>query len=144
MPGPRCEIQFTNSSKVETLLKKFDRSVAILCHMEPASIVLNFLSSVVMGEDVIVTVKVKSVDPPQEVKNREGKVLKKQDCVVEDANGYGQVVLWVGDVGKMSEGGCYKLTGVTARSFRGANYLSVGKDCEIVDMEVHECSSGGG
>jgi hypothetical protein len=34
------------------------------------------LSNLVMGTDVTMTVKVKNVDPPQEVKNREGKVAR--------------------------------------------------------------------
>ena len=115
--GEGSEILLTDTSKVEGSPKKFDSSVALLCQKEPACVALNDLSSLVMGEDVTVTVKVKSVDPQQEVKNREGKVLKKQDCVVGDADGCGRVVLWEGDVGKMIEGQSHKLIGVMVRSF---------------------------
>ena len=132
--GGGSEILLTDTSKVEASPKKFDSTVALHCQKEPACVALNDLSSLVMGENVTVTVKVKSVDPPQEVKNREGKALKKQDCVVGDADGCSRVVLWEGDVGKMIEDESYKLIGVTVRSFRGVNYLSVGKDCEIVGV----------
>ena len=77
--GGGSEILLTDTSKVEASPKKFDSSVAVHCQKEPACVALNDLSSLVMGENVTVTVKVKSVDPPQEVKNREGKALKKQD-----------------------------------------------------------------
>ena len=124
----------TNSSKVEASPKKFS-GVDVAVHKELAMVRMNDVGTVKIDEVVTVTVKVISVDPPREVKNRDGKSLRKQDCVVGDCDGCGRVVLWEEDVGKMEEGRSYKLRGVTVRSYRGVAYLSVGKDCEILSVE---------
>ena len=128
-----CQVRASRGggSEILTLRRWKVHRKNLVAALLSACVALNDLSSLVMGEDVTVTVKVKSVDPPQKVKNTEGNVLKKQDCVVGDADGCGRVVLWVG---KMIKGESYKLIGVTVRSFRGVNYLSVGKDCEIVGV----------
>jgi ssDNA-binding replication factor A large subunit len=126
------EVLLNKLTQVAVSPKKFDTNAAVLFRKESASVGLNDLSSLVMDADVTVTVKVKSVDPVEEVKNRDGKVLKKQDCVVGDADGCGRLVLWEGDVGKVTEGGSYKLVRVTVKSFRDVNYLSVGQYCEIL------------
>ena len=68
------------------------------------------------------------MDPPEKVKNREVNVLQKQDCVVGDSDG---VVKWEGDVGKLKEGGCYRLVKVGVRCFCGAN---LGKGTEVVEV----------
>ena len=69
------------------------------------------------------------------MKNRNGTLLKKQDCVVGDSEGCGRVVVWEKDVGSIVEGGSYQLVGVAVRSFRGVNYLSVGADSEVVCVD---------
>ena len=96
---------------------------SLINHYCPLSKEASFydLGTLVVGEEVTLTVKVKSVDPPQDVKNREGTMLKKQDCIIGDVNGCGRMVVWEDDVGKMIEGGSYKHVGVTVRSFRGLN-----------------------
>ena len=132
--GGGSEILLTKSSKVEASPKKFS-GVDVAVRKEPAVIKMNDVSTVTIDQAVTVTVKVISVEPPQEVKNRDGKILKKQDCVVGDCDGCGRVVLWEEDVGNMEEGRSYKLKGVTVRSYRGADYLSVGKECEIMSVE---------
>ena len=78
---------------------------------------------------LLLTVKVKSVDPPEKVKTREG-----QDCVVGDCDGCCRVVLWEGDVGKLKEDGCYRLVKVFVRSYCGLNFLSVAKESEMDDI----------
>jgi hypothetical protein len=123
------EVLLNKLTQVAVSPKKFDTNAAVLFRKESASVGMN---SLVMDADVNVTVKVKSVDPVKEVKNRDGKVLKKQDCVVGDVDGCGRLVLWESDVGKVTEGGSYKLVRVTVKSFRDVNYLSVGQYCEIL------------
>jgi hypothetical protein len=64
---------------------------------------MNDLSSLVVKAQIIAKVKVKIVDAAETVKNREGKELEKQDCVVGDESGCSRIVLWE-DVGRLEEG----------------------------------------
>ena len=96
---------------------------------------MNDLCSLTANQQVTVTVKVKMADALEKVKNREGKELEKQDCVVGDSSACGQVVLWGRDVGCMVEGQSYRLVGVSIHSFRGVNVVSVGGDCKIEDVD---------
>ena len=76
-----------------------------VCVKEASVVSENDVYSLVIGENVTVTVKVKKVDPVEDVKNRDGKVLKKQDVVVGGADGCTKVVSWEDDIGKMEK--CY-------------------------------------
>ena len=120
--GGGTEIVLSSSSKVQNSPKKFPHAEAIVAK-ESAVVSLNDVSSLSMNEEATVTVKVKSVDPPEKVKTREGKLLNKQDCVVGDCDGCCRVVLWEGDVGKLKEDGCYRLVKVFVRSYRGLNFF---------------------
>ena len=135
--GVRCggsEIVLTSFSKVESLPKKFSGLETIVVK-EPAVVHVNDIPGLAGNEEVTVTVKVKSVDPPEEVKKRDGKSLQKQDCVVGDSDGCCRVVVWEGDVGKMKEEKTYKLVKVAVKSFRGVNFLSVGRESQIVMVD---------
>ena len=81
------------------------------------------------------TVKVKTADAPEKMKNCEGKELEKQDCMVGNSSACGRVVLCGRDAGGMVEGQSYRLVGVSIHSFRGVNFLSVGGDCKIEDVD---------
>ena len=93
----------------------------------------NDIKSMATNQRVTVTVKVKSVDPTERVKNRDGKELVKQDCVVVDSSGCTHVVVWEKDVGRLQEDSCYKLVGASVRTFRGVTYmyLSTGGECSM-------------
>ena len=95
--------------------------------------VLNDVCTISVDEKVTETMKVKSVDPPLDVQNKDGKSLKKQDCVVGDCDGVGRVVLWEDDVGNM-KGDCYELEGVMVKPYWGVNYSPVGKDSRVVNV----------
>ena len=56
------------------------------------------------------TVKVKKKEPVNKVKNREGKELKKQDCVVGDASGCTCVVVWERDVNRLKKTAVIRLS----------------------------------
>ena len=119
---------------MEASPKKFS-DVGVAVRKQPAVIAINDVGSITTDQKVTVTVKVLSVDPPQQVKTRDGKNLGKQDCVVGDSDGCGRVVLWEEDVGKLEEGTSYRLEGATVKSYRGVSYLSAGKNCVIASVE---------
>ena len=56
---------------------------------EKAIVHMDDLPSITVDQTVTVIVKVKNVGQLEEVKNRYGKMLKKQDCVVGDCKGCG-------------------------------------------------------
>ena len=143
--GGGSEIVLNSDSKVELSPKKFDGGVLVVHKDAADAIQMNDLSSLSVGQHVTVTVKVKTVEPVEKVKNRDGKELSKQDCVVGDSSACGRVVLWEQDVGRLEEGESYKLTSVSVRSYRGVSFLSVGGDCTIEGVsdigeiaELHE------
>lgn len=128
------EIVLGKVTKAQPLPKKFD-GAELVSEETPVVVEMNDLCSLTPSQRVTVTVKVKTVDALEKVKNREGKELEKRDCVVGDSSACGRVVLWERDVGRMVEGRSYRLVGVSVRSFRGTNFLSVGGDCKIEDVE---------
>ena len=65
------------------------------------------------------------------VGNSKGKVLRKQDCLVGNSKGCGRVVLWE-DVGRKA---ITKLCSVMVQSYRGIEYLSIGRDGEISSVD---------
>ena len=81
------------TSKVEASPKKFS-GVGMAVRKEPAVIRMNDVGNITVDQNVTVTVKVINVDLPQEAKNRDGKSLRKQDCVVGDCDGFEGVVVW--------------------------------------------------
>ena len=82
-----------------------------------------------------VTVKVEAINPSETVKNRHGKELKKQDCVVGDSTGCGRIVLWENDVDCLKEKQSYKWAGIGVRWFQGVNFLSVVDGCVISEAD---------
>ena len=82
-----------------------------------------------------ITVKVKTVDPSEKVRKRDGQMFKKQDCVVADSEGCCRVVLWEHDVGRLKEDECYRLEKMFVRSYREMNFLSIGKESEMVEVD---------
>ena len=128
------EIVLKQLTKVQPSPKKFNEA-GLVSREAPVAVEMNDLCSLTANQQVTVTVKVKTADAPEKVKNREGKELEKQDCVVGDSSACGRVVLWEGDVGCMVEGQSYRLVGVSIRSFRGVNFLSVGGDCKIEGVD---------
>ena len=134
-------------TKVELSPRKFDSStLAVAQKQDPPAVEVYDVSSLSTNQQVTVTVKVKKVDSIEKVKNREGKELQKQDCVVGDASGCTCVVVWERDVNRLKEDGCYKIIGASVRSFRGVSYLSVGGDCTIESVneigEIAEVEEG--
>lgn len=118
--GGCSEIVMGKFSKVQASPKKFD-TTTLVTEKEMTPVRMNDLSSLVVKQQVIAKLKVKTVDAAETVNNREGKELEKQDCVVGDESGCSRIVLW--DVGRLEEGRSYKLIGARVRSFRGTNYL---------------------
>ena len=84
-----------------------------------------------IGENVTVTVKVKMDDPVKDMKNRNRKVLKKQEVVIGDADGCTSVVVWEDDniIRKMEEEKCYRLTRAAVRSY---NKACIGTKCGLL------------
>lgn len=83
--GGGSKIVLTSSSKVENSPKKFSGVEAII-PKEPAVVSVNDVCSLCGNEEMIVTIKVKSVDPTKQVKNQDGKRLKKHS-IVGDCDG---------------------------------------------------------
>ena len=94
-------------TKVQPSPKKFNKA-GLVSREAPVAEEMNDLCSLTANQQVTMTVKVKTVDAPEKVKNREGKELEKQDCVARDSSACGQVVLWGRDVGGMAEGQSYR------------------------------------
>ena len=63
---------------------------------------------------VNVEVKVQVVHDPEDI----GDNRKKQDVIVSDNTTYIKVTIWAHNIGKMSVGKSYKLTGMWVREFR--------------------------
>ena len=122
------EILVSNTCKILTSPKKFD--VTTLKHQEPTMIQMNDVPSLAANQLVTVTIKAKIVDTPEKVKDKQGKELDKQDCIVGDASSCGRLVLWE-DVGKIAEDKSYKIIGAKVNTYKGANYLSLAPESQI-------------
>lgn len=123
----------TEFSGVQSSPKKFQ--VKDSEFIAEIAIMMKDLPSVKLKQLVTVTIKVKSVSTPEKVTNRDGKEFQKQDYVVGNISGCGKVVLWEIEVGSLTEGSCYKLAGVSVKSFGGISYLSVGENCKITEVD---------
>ena len=73
-----------------------------------------------------------SVGGPESIQSKDGRKLKKQDCMIGDTSGCVKLVLWEQDVGALVEGDSYRIVRVGVRCFSGVKFLSMGKDREIV------------
>lgn len=104
---------------------------------------LGEIATIAVNESVVVVGKVIKVDNAMEVKSKQGRVLSKQDCVLGDCSGSCRIVLWEGDVGKLIEGQCYRLSRVVVREYSGVKFLSLLADAAIEEIgdigEVIEC-----
>ena len=92
---------------------------------------MNDVPSLAANQLVTVTIKAKTVDTPEKVKNKQGKELNKQDCIVGDASSCGRLVLWEEDVGKIAEDKSYKIIEAKVNTYKGANYLSFAPESQI-------------
>ena len=101
------EVILRQLTKVQPSPKKFDKA-GLVSREAPVAVEMDDLCSLTANQQVTVTVKVKTADAPEEVKNREGKELEKQDCVVRDSSACRRVALWGRDVGGMVEGQSYR------------------------------------
>ena len=75
-------------TKVQLSPKRFDKA-GLVSREAPVAVEMNDLCSLTANQQVSVTVKVKTADAPEKVKNCEGKELEKQDCVVRDSSACG-------------------------------------------------------
>ena len=123
------EILVSNTCKIQASPKKFD--ITTLRHQEPTTIQMNDVPSLATAQLVTVMIKAKTVDSPEKVKNRQGKELSKQDCIVGDASSCSHLVLWEEDVGKIAEDKSYKIVGAKVNTYKGANYLSLAPESQI-------------
>ena len=123
------EILVSNTCKIQASPKKFD--VTTLKHQEPTMIQMNDVPSLAATQLVTVTIKAKTVDTPERIKNKQGKELSKQDCIVGDSSGCGRLVLWEQDVGKIAEDKSYKIIGAKVNTYKGVNYLSLAPESQI-------------
>ena len=57
----------------------------------------------------------------------------KQDVMTADSTGTAKLVLWEGNIGKITEEECYKLSGLMVRTFQNKRYLSVPRDNANID-----------
>jgi len=57
----------------------------------------------------------------------------KQHVMIADSNGTAKLVLWEDDTGKITEGECYKLSGLMVRTFQNKRYLSMPRDNANID-----------
>ena len=64
------------------------------------------------------------IQSPVELRTREGKILKKQDCTLSDAMKAIRVVLWNEYIGRLVKDQCYHLDNVTIRLYGNVKYLS--------------------
>lgn len=53
---------------------------------------------------------------------------KKQDVLVGDSTGVARVTVWESEIGKLEEGGSYRLTGMIVREFKGKKFLSTSRE----------------
>ena len=129
------EIVLTKYSTIQSS-RKFESSALVtqsdmpVIHMEDLCSLTSHTS-----QKVTVSVKVKSINPPEIVNNRHGKQLKKQDCIVADSTACGRVVLWENDIDRLKENQSYKLAAIGVRSFQGVNFLSVVDGCVISEAD---------
>ena len=130
------EIVLTKYSTIQPSSRKFESSALVtqsdmpVIHMEDLCSLTSHTS-----QKVTVSVKVKSINPPEIVNNRHGKQLKKQDCIVADSTACGRVVLWENDIDRLKENQSYKLADIGVRSFQGVNFLSVVDGCVISEAD---------
>ena len=95
-------------------------------------------------DKVTVNVKALHVDEPTTVSGG----YTKQDIVVADSVASARLTLWQADIGKISEGSCYRLNNLVVCTYQQRNYLSMPKEgATIVEIdnigEVVEDSTGG-
>lgn len=67
-------------------------------------------------------------------KRQDGHVLKKQDCVLADCNASVRIVFWEGDVNRLVEGQCYKLSFMIVKLFNSKKFLSMSQEAAIAEI----------
>ena len=102
------EVMATKWSKVGTSPRKLNVSKETMT--ESSKVVeLCDVDGLSANQVICVSVKVVSVFEPVVVHSREGKELKKQDCIVADGSGCCHVVVWEDDVGALVEGDWWRV-----------------------------------
>uniref|UniRef100_A0A1X7T045 Replication factor A C-terminal domain-containing protein n=1 Tax=Amphimedon queenslandica TaxID=400682 RepID=A0A1X7T045_AMPQE len=87
-----------------------------------------------------------SVNSPENITTKEGKVIRKRDCILRDNNGRCRIVLWESDIQKLTKNGSYKLRNVLVSQYNGVKYVSVSestiiepiKDIELISDHKEE------
>lgn len=97
------EVVLGKGTKVEHSPRKFDQARLIVMQKEAPAVEVNDIGGLAVNQQVMVTVKVKKVEPSEKVKNCEGKELVKWDCVIGDLSGCTCVVVWERDTDSMVE-----------------------------------------
>ena len=141
---PTFELLLNNHSKVvPSPLKKFrltSENFELLSNSPATStsttVTISELHLLAVNERVTLrSVKVVDVSKVDQVTTREGKYLKKQECVIADENSTCRIVLWEADIDRLSLNSSYRLEHVTTRSFNDTKYLSVSSSTNIQPID---------
>ena len=132
-----CEIKAgRQSTGMEVMVRKFtgiDQSPHKFDVTDVQSIGRTYISLGQLGhmenfDRVTLSVKAIRVDPAVEVGGK-----KKQDITIADTTGTGKLVLWEDNIGNITEGESYKLSGMMVRTFQNKHYLSMPRDNATID-----------
>lgn len=126
------------SSEIHPSPTKFEVPVSIFTINNENLATIEEISGLSNYETVSVRVKILTEEDAVEVK----KGLTKQDYWIADATGCCKIVTWEDNVGLLSVGDCFKLSGLMVRTYNGKKYLSVPKQgfqvSQIDDIGVVE------
>ena len=122
---------------IEPSLTKFEIPPdALADSVQPKSINLSELDSMVTHQKVKVIVKAIQVNAAQEVKKKGSwHSLMKHDIIIANATGCTRLVLWEEDINKLKEGVSYMIDGATIRNFKSLNYLTISGNCTVSTIE---------
>ena len=117
------EVVIRNSSDLHHSPLEFPVDVNTLSTDSTVTINLEELRQLSNFQNVSVKIKVTDVHDVVKVKD-----LTKQEYSTADATSTSTIVVWEDNVGILSEGCSYKLSGLIVRTFRNEKYLSVPRD----------------
>lgn len=138
-----CEVKKSSrqqSDKLEVMVKSFteitNSSKKFDFEKGDTTFALKMLPYIEDYETVSVSnvIQVDEVEVPIQIPTG----ASKQDAHISDGTGTTKLTLWEDDIGKLKEGGSYKLSDVSVRSYDGEKYLSFVCGSSLISMDDAE------
>ena len=134
----RLEIVAAGKSKIGPSPIKFKLPEDLSCIDPDASseVRIEEIENLAVMQSVTVHVKLMLVGVPERVQVKDRwRELTKQECVLGDATGTIQIVLWEQKIGSLQQDICYKIADAHIKVYQGSKYLSMSEKGSIQHID---------